>query len=576
MRLILPATVNVEQRFRRGTLAVLIVCAVAAAPSRVTSQQILVAARVTPSVVWCDEVTTVRVEVTIRNRTDVAAVELPDLQSGVLLRDDGANGDRVAGDNVFTGQASDVFCASNALDASSDGVISRSLGGRLVLKNGGAVDDAFRAFVGEASRSLRDAFPVSDLGDGLRLTTHALFIDDSTHKIFPSYPVAEIYDNQAQIAAARRLYSVLPDVYDMVILTPGTTIYDPASLVGRTPFLARVTNQVRHVGMPVDDWWNSAPWGSAGRLKGAVWLSFGSISVADHEVAHTWGAAIGRNLGLSDSGGHWEALTDIGGQLGSYYRKSDGRLGHFAHNGDRTWRWVPNSVNRPYAPLELYIMGLIGPEDVPPIHVLTSPDTTDLNRITAASVRTVTIQDIVQAEGGVRDPGLAASQKHFNVAYVVTQDEPYTDAHFAFFSQLSKLLMSRDAPRGSRACCFAPFHWATGGRATLTTEVLAPAGSLCGYVRTPSSATFASRGGIGSLGVTGGAHCAWTAVTNADSRDWITILRPTGRSQGAGNVVYAVKANTGAAARRGTLTIAGAPFEVVQQRAATAAEGLRK
>jgi hypothetical protein len=215
-------------------------------------------------------------------------------------------------------------------------------------------------------------------------------------------------------------------------------------------------------------------------------------------------------------------------------------------------------------------MGLVGPDEVPPVHVLTSPNMTDLNRITAASVRTITIQELMQAAGGARSPGPATSQKAFNAAYVVTQDEPYTDAHFAFFSQLSKLLMSLDPPHGIRATTFAPFYWATGGRATISTDMVAAAGSLCGYLRTPSSATFKSQGGIGSVGVTGAAHCAWTAVTNADARTWITILRPTGRSQGAGNVVYVVKANTSTAARKGTLTIAGKSFDVVQQPAGPA------
>jgi hypothetical protein len=208
--------------------------------------------------------------------------------------------------------------------------------------------------------------------------------------------------------------------------------------------------------------------------------------------------------------------------------------------------------------------------------VLTSPNMTDLTRITAASVKTITIQEIMQAEGGIRTPGPADSQKAFNAAYVVTQDDAYTDAHFAFFSQMSKIMMSLDPPHGVRACCFAPFYWATGGRATLNTDLLAAANSLCGYLRTPSSATFKSQGGIGTVGVTGAAHCAWTAVTSADSKDWITILRPTGRSQGAGNVVYAVKANPGAIARKGTLTIAGKAFDVVQQPAGAAASAGRR
>ena len=347
-------------------------------------------------------------------------------------------------------------------------------------------------------------------------------------------------------------------------------MYDPTTLGERTPFMQPVSNQVRGIGRTIEDGTFAASFGSAGRLKGAMWHSFGGIPIADHEIAHTWGASIGRSLGISDNGGHWAELSDIGGQLGGYYRKPDGRLGRFAYNGDNTWRWVPNTSNEAYAPLELYIMGLINASDVPPVHLLTSPDTTDLNRITAASVRTITIQEIIQAEGGARDPGPATSQKAFNVGYVVVQEEAFTDAQIAFGSQLSKLLMSLDPPHGIRASFFAPFYWATGGRATLSTDMAAAAGSPCGYLRMPSAATFTSRGGIGSVGVTGAAHCAWTAVTNFDSQNWITILRPTGKIQGSGNAVYAVKANTGTTARTGTLTIAGRAFTVTQQPAGSA------
>ena len=556
-----------------ATCATLGVSAITSLPIPLAAQQVPAAVRVTPSVVWCDDFSTVRFEVTIRNRTDVARVEIPDLTTGGLLYDDGTNGDRVPGDNVFSGDGAAVFCSSNVLNASSDGVTGRGLTGRLVLKNGSTVENAFTPSLGEVSRSLRDVFPVTNLGEGLFMTRHALFVQDTNREIFPSYPIADVFNDSAHQAAARKLFSILPDVFDVMFLTPGMTIYDPSTLTERTPFLLRVNNQIRNIGLPVDDGSVAASWGSAGRLTSTVWHSFASISIADHEIAHTWGAGIGRNLGLSDDGGHWEALTDIGGQLGNYYRNTDGRQGHFAFNGDGTWRWVSNSVNEPYSPLELYLMGLIGPEEVPPVHVLTSPNMTDLNRITAASVRTVTIQEIMQAAGGPRTPGPATSQKAFNAAFVVTQDDPYTDAHFAFFSQLSKLLMSLDPPHGIRACCLAPFYWATGGRATLNMDILLAANSLCGYGRSPSGATFSSRGGIGSVGVTGAAHCAWTAATNTDSRDWISILRPTGRNQGAGNVVYAVKANPGATPRTGTLTIAGKAFKVVQQPAGASATG---
>ena len=64
----------------------------------------------------------------------------------------------------------------------------------------------------------------------------------------------------------------------------------------------------------------------------------------------------------------------------------------------------------------------------------------------------------------------------------------------------------------------------------------------------------------GSVGVTAGTGCSWTATSNAG---WITI---TSGSSGSGNgtVNYSVSANTSSNARTGTLTIAGRAFSVMQ------------
>jgi hypothetical protein len=66
-------------------------------------------------------------------------------------------------------------------------------------------------------------------------------------------------------------------------------------------------------------------------------------------------------------------------------------------------------------------------------------------------------------------------------------------------------------------------------------------------------------GGTGSVGVTAGGACVWTAVSNAP---WITI---TNGASGTGNgaVAFSVAANSGEA-RSGTLTIGGRAFTVTQ------------
>jgi M6 family metalloprotease-like protein len=81
----------------------------------------------------------------------------------------------------------------------------------------------------------------------------------------------------------------------------------------------------------------------------------------------------------------------------------------------------------------------------------------------------------------------------------------------------------------------------------------------CTYSISPTSQSFASAGGTGTVSIAAASGCSWTAASNAG---WISI---TSGASGAGNgtVGYAVQANTGAA-RSGTLTIAGGTFSVSQ------------
>jgi M6 family metalloprotease-like protein len=81
----------------------------------------------------------------------------------------------------------------------------------------------------------------------------------------------------------------------------------------------------------------------------------------------------------------------------------------------------------------------------------------------------------------------------------------------------------------------------------------------CAYSISPTSQSFASAGGTGTVSIAAASGCSWTAASNAG---WISI---TSGASGAGNgtVGYAVQANTGAA-RSGTLTIAGKTFSISQ------------
>jgi M6 family metalloprotease-like protein len=90
----------------------------------------------------------------------------------------------------------------------------------------------------------------------------------------------------------------------------------------------------------------------------------------------------------------------------------------------------------------------------------------------------------------------------------------------------------------------------------LTKTVASPA---CTYTLNPTSQLFSTAGGTGSVSVTAGSGCAWTAASQSA---WITITAGA-TGTGTGTVSYSAQANSGSA-RTGTITIAGQTFTVNQ------------
>ena len=87
--------------------------------------------------------------------------------------------------------------------------------------------------------------------------------------------------------------------------------------------------------------------------------------------------------------------------------------------------------------------------------------------------------------------------------------------------------------------------------------------TACTFSMAPVRANFSSAGGTGTVNVSAGAGCGWTAISG-DS--WITV---TGGSSGSGNgaVTYSVTPYSGRqGTRNGRMTIAGQTFTVKQSR----------
>ena len=93
-----------------------------------------------------------------------------------------------------------------------------------------------------------------------------------------------------------------------------------------------------------------------------------------------------------------------------------------------------------------------------------------------------------------------------------------------------------------------------------TVHKLTPTSVPCSYAIAPTSASVASTGGSGTINVTAGAGCQWTAVSNTR---WIRITAG-GSGTGSGSVSYSVERNQSRKARQGSITVAGETFIVSQ------------
>jgi Viral BACON domain/Putative binding domain, N-terminal len=90
-------------------------------------------------------------------------------------------------------------------------------------------------------------------------------------------------------------------------------------------------------------------------------------------------------------------------------------------------------------------------------------------------------------------------------------------------------------------------------------------GAACAYSLSPTSRSVGSGTTTGSLGVTAGSGCAWTARS---SGGWLTITGDASRS-GNGTVNYSVAANRGSTARSATLTVGAETFTLTQSGSCT-------
>jgi hypothetical protein len=236
-------------------------------------------------------------------------------------------------------------------------------------------------------------------------------------------------DNPRQ-AIAKEYFKTHSDLDFLVMLSRFDYAMPETGVQG---FYQPVKNDTRGINQPLFD--NSASYGSAGRLQGTIDLGnmsalaaapYGSklddtVSVLNHELMHRFGAYVrfknpdGSLNGalIGKDAAHWSYLLDTRGSIMYGNGWQDNGNGSFTSTAAR-------SV---YSPLDLYLMGMISKEQVPPMllidnHAIDQTQLPQLGATVTGTAKTVTMDDIIAAEGA-RVPDSTTSQKQFNVGFVL-------------------------------------------------------------------------------------------------------------------------------------------------------------
>ena len=281
-----------------------------------------------------------------------------------------------------------------------------------------------------------DAFTANSLGD---------FNNVAVMEVSGDYDalIDGVWNHEPRKALAREFYRTHGDDYDFLVIFTNFDFNLPE--IGAAAYFTPVQNQVQGIGLEQFDYSSgySADGQPLERLQGTIDMANLSGYVSDptnpgfettlkilaHELSHRWGAYIhfidaeGQEsdalLGIADS--HWSFLLDSEGSTlyGNNWRD----------NGDGTFTSIPPeqgqdgfSFGRIYSPLDLYLMGLLELEAVPPFTLLESPGVPSdqppaVGETIVATARTVTVDQVIAAEG-TRLPVAGDSRDVWRIGYL--------------------------------------------------------------------------------------------------------------------------------------------------------------
>jgi hypothetical protein len=220
------------------------------------------------------------------------------------------------------------------------------------------------------------------------------------------------------------------------------------------------------------------------------------------------------------AGSHW-GFSSVGGQLGGWKHSTFQQLGatnYQANNGRTGIIWfgtVANGGNAlSYSDFELYLMGLIPTNGLPPVYIAQNPAWIDdaAGQFSASSISTVSLAQVVATDGS-RIPDYSASQTNFRAIHVVLTTGTVSKARMAEYDQEAYDfgLAGNDGQSAYN------FWEATGGRATMKMD------SLLEALRTPDILNMNMSNGTVSVSFKSKQMVRYAVQRSTTLTNWTTV-----------------------------------------------------
>jgi hypothetical protein len=369
-----------------------------------------------------------------------------------LMHDNGSNGDLVAGDSIWTC----LFTANEIISKNTSNRVFRPVIGTCVPTNGGAFNT-----IAEVWTSQIGLVPV---------VTNLAATNQVTDYVVNYIATKAQLTNFVLTNWSKRFYSTHGDNYDFL------HFIHIAGVRGNR-YHGGVKNSVQGIGLSL---FTNTTFGSAGRLQGYSVFPIptfydGAGPGFIHETGHQW---INFLSGTPYSNGvpHWPK-GNVAINVMGFSIPGTGAGGNysftFTDNGNGTYTAGPPVATNitTFNLMELYLMGLAAPAEVPAYFVLNNQNLNVTNGqvLMPAEITLVTINDVIAAKGA-RVPNSTNSQKAFRCATIILSEQfldPYAMSLYDYFTRRAEARQPLAYAEGLATGTSNPFYVATGGRAVM-------------------------------------------------------------------------------------------------------------